>query len=60
MLNLNKKKKIKGKIFTTRQNGIVHMSKYKKSFKNKIIPIVVFSGFNLFGNKNQKRFKQFG
>ncbi|MEK6936118.1 MAG: 2-dehydropantoate 2-reductase [Nanoarchaeota archaeon] len=51
MINLLKRNKIKGPIFIGIQNGIVDVSKYEKILKKKIIPITVFSGFNL--NKNK-------
>ncbi len=50
MINLIKKNKIKGEIFSSIQNGLVDISRHMKKLKHKITPITIFSGFNL--NKN--------
>jgi len=51
MIHEIKKKKIKSPIIVNIQNGLVNMSRYNKILKKKIIPITVFSGLNLSGNK---------
>ena len=48
MVDLIKKKKLDSPVIASVQNGLVDSSKYNASFKNKrLIPVVVFSGFNL-------------
>lgn len=51
MINLIKEKKVKYSRIAAVQNGLVDTSKYSKILKKKIIPITVFAGFNLIGNK---------
>lgn len=51
MINLIKKNKIKGQIFVGIQNGLVNTSKYEKLLKKEIVPVTVFSGFNLKKNE---------
>lgn len=51
MIKLIKKSKIKAKTISTIQNGLVDLTKYEKILKQKIIPIVAFSGFNIENNK---------
>lgn len=51
MVLLIKKNKIKSSTFIMVQNGLVDISKYARLLKNKIVPIVVFSGFNIKGDE---------
>jgi 2-dehydropantoate 2-reductase len=51
MINLIKKNNIKGPIFVGIQNGLVDTSKYEKYLNEEIMPVTVFSGLNLKGNK---------
>ena len=51
MIKLIKKNKIKGEMFVSIQNGLVDTSKYAKFLHKSIVPIVVFSGFNLIDGK---------
>ena len=47
MVNQIKKNKIKFSKVVGIQNGLVDVSKYSKQLNKKIVPVVVFSGFNL-------------
>lgn len=51
MINLIKKNKLKYSLVATVQNGFIDISKHSKVLGHKIIPINVFSGFNLVGNE---------
>lgn len=51
MVRVLKKSGIKAALIVSIQNGLVNMSKYSKSLNKKIIPVTVFSGLNLSGNK---------
>ena len=51
MVKLIRKNNVKGKLFAGIYNGLVDTSKYSKILNQKIIPITVFSGFGLSGNK---------
>lgn len=50
MVNLIKKNNIQSPMLIGIQNGLVDTKKYSKVLNKRIIPIVVFSGFNLKGN----------
>jgi len=51
MVNLIFKNKIKAKIISNIQNGLVDCLKFKKILNKKIIPICVFGGFRIEKNK---------
>ena len=52
IIELINKNHVKSKIFSCIQNGIIDLSKYKKSLHNqKLIPICVFGGFRIEKNK---------
>lgn len=53
MVKLIKKNNVRGLIICAIQNGLVDTSKCSKILERKIVPITVFSGLNLSGNRLQ-------
>jgi len=51
MIKLIKKHKLKSKVFVSIQNGLIDNAKYEKVLKTKIVPVSVFAGYQLSGNK---------
>lgn len=51
MVNLISKNKIKGKIISSIQNGLIDCLKFKNILNKKIVPICVFGGFRIEKNK---------
>jgi 2-dehydropantoate 2-reductase len=51
MIHLIKNNNIESPIFVGIQNGLVDTTKYEKYLNKEIIPVTVFSGLNLKGNK---------
>lgn len=51
MVNLISKNKIRGKIISSIQNGLVDCLKFKNILNKKVVPICVFSGFRIEKNK---------
>lgn len=55
MIKLIKRNKLKFIKISAIQNGLVDTSKYAKMLGHRIIPVVVFAGFNLSGNEIKVR-----
>jgi 2-dehydropantoate 2-reductase len=51
MIGIIKRNEIKGQIIAAIQNGLVDTSKHSKILGKRIIPVTVFSGFNLKNNE---------